>query len=138
MRQASFAGYVGKDAELTYTQSGTAVAKFSIAANRGKKDGEDVKPLWINCAVWAKRGESLAPHIKKGIFAVVAGELDIRDYTDKSGAQRYSIDLNVQSFTFGGSKNSDSSSPSSDGGAPASGTTSRETGLPITDEDIPF
>ena len=35
MRQACFAGYVGKDAELTYTQTGTAFCKFSIAANRG-------------------------------------------------------------------------------------------------------
>ena len=136
MRQASFAGYVGKDAELTYTQSGTAVAKFSIAANRGKKDGEDVKPLWINCAVWAKRGESLAPHIKKGIFAVVAGEIDIRDYTDKSGAQRYSIDLNVQSFTFGGSKNSDGSGEQQSAPRPQAAVPNGAS--PIDDTDIPF
>ena len=37
MRNASFAGYVGKDAELTYTTAGTAACKFSIAVNRGKK-----------------------------------------------------------------------------------------------------
>jgi len=136
MRQASFAGYVGKDAELTYTQSGTAVAKFSIAANRGKKDGEDLKPLWINCAVWAKRGESLAPHIKKGVFAVVAGELDIRDYTDKSGAARYSIDLNVQSFTFGGGKNVDNGDSTP---APRPQQSAQpQANSAITDEDIPF
>lgn len=132
MRQACFAGYVGKDAELTYTQTGTAVCKFSIAANRGKKDGEDLKPLWINCAIWAKRGESLAPHIKKGVFAVVAGELDIRDYTDKSGASRYSVDLNVQSFTFGSSKNSEAQQEQS------SPKTQSAASQPIDDSDIPF
>jgi single-strand DNA-binding protein len=132
MRQASFAGYVGKDAELTYTATGTAVCKFSIAVNRGKKDGEDLKPIWVGCSIWAKRGESLAPHIKKGVFAVVAGELDIRDYTDKSGASRYSIDLNVQSFTFGSSKNGDAQQEQS---APK---TQSAASRPIDDNDIPF
>jgi single-strand DNA-binding protein len=130
MRQGCFAGYVGKDAELTYTPTGTAVCKFSVAANRNKsKDGEDQKPLWVNCVIWAKRGESLAPHIKKGTFAVVGGELDIREYTDKSGANRWSLELNVQQFTFGGKNNSDSS---------ASTSTQSTAKKPLDDEDVPF
>ncbi len=133
MRNGSFAGYVGKDAELTYTPSGTAACKFSIAVNRGKKDGEDLKPLWANCVIWAKRGESLAPHIKKGTFAVVAGELDIREYTDKQGTSRWSLDLNVQSFTFGGSRG-DTGTQQATKQAPAQSSGSS----PITDEDIPF
>ncbi len=128
MRNASFAGYVGKDAELTYTTAGTAACKFSIAVNRGKKDGEDLKPLWANCVIWAKRGESLAPHIKKGTFAVVAGEMDIREYTDKQGTARWSLDCNVQSFTFGGARGDNTNAPAK----PAGGAS------PIDSEDIPF
>ncbi len=129
MRNGSFAGYVGKDAELTYTPSGTAACKFSIAVNRGKgKDGEEIKPLWVNCVIWAKRGESLAPHIKKGTFAVVAGEMDIREYTDKQGTSRWSLDLNVQSFTFGGARGDNTNAPAK----PAGGAS------PIDSEDIPF
>jgi single-stranded DNA-binding protein len=85
--------------------------------------------------VWAKRGESLAPHIKKGVFAVVAGEQDIREYTDKSGTARWSLELNVQSFTFGGARNSDAGSQQ----PAAARTQTAPTGpSPITDEDIPF
>ncbi len=133
MRNGSFAGYVGKDAELTYTPSGTAACKFSIAVNRGKKDGEDLKPLWVNCVIWAKRGESLAPHIKKGTFAVVAGEMDIREYTDKQGTSRWSLDLNVQSFTFGGARGE---STNAEPAKPAAHQASASS--PITDEDVPF
>ncbi len=130
MKNGSFAGYVGKDAELNYTPTGTAACKFSIAVNRGKskQDGEELKPLWVNCVIWAKRGESLAPHIKKGTFAVVSGEIDIREYTDKSGTARWSLDVNVQSFTFGGTRGENTSAPAK----PASGAS------PIDSEDIPF
>jgi len=132
MRQGCFAGYVGRDAELTYTPTGAAACKFSIAVNRNKgKDGEDQKPIWCNCVIWAKRGESLAPHIKKGIFAVVGGELDIREYTDKSGGARWSLELNVQSFTFGGGK-------SPNGDSSESNRTVTPAAKPINDEDIPF
>jgi len=130
MKNGSFAGYVGRDAELTYTPTGTAVCKFSVAVNRGKIKGEDQKPLWVNCVIWAKRGESLAPHIVKGTFAVVTGELDIREYTDKQGTDRWSLDLNVNQFTFGGGKTEGGAKPAA---APASGAAA-----PITDEDIPF
>ncbi len=133
MRNASFAGRVGKDAELTYTTAGTAACKFSIAVNRGKKDGEDLKPLWANCVIWAKRGESLAPHIKKGTFAVVAGEMDIREYTDKQGTSRWSLDCNVQSFTFGGAHGE---STNSEPAKPAVQQASASS--PIDDSDISF
>jgi len=133
MKSGTFAGFVGKDAELTYTQSGTAICKFSLAVNRiGRdKDGEDLKPLWVNCAMWATRGEKLAPHILKGKFVVVSGELDVREYTDKGGKDRWSLDVNVQQFSFGGGKG-DAQQEAKPQGATISASTIAE------DESIPF
>ena len=48
MNNCVFAGRAGKDAELKYTQSGKAVASFSIAIDNGKdSNGEKRAPLWI-------------------------------------------------------------------------------------------
>ena len=137
MKSATFAGYTGKAAELTYTQTGTAACKFSIAVNRigrDKETGDNLPPIWVNCVIWATRGEKLAPHITQGKFVVVSGEMDIREYVDKSGKNRWSLDLNVQQFSFGGKNESGDEAPAQTAAPKAQDRASQ----PIDSEDIPF
>lgn len=136
MNVATFAGRVGQDAELKYTQSGKAVASFSLAINQGKDgNGEERAPLWIKATIWEKRAEALAPHIKKGSFAIVSGPVSIETWANKNdGSAQGRIIVTVREFTFGGGSAQGSGNSNS---APASKPQSSGSG-PITDDDIPF
>ena len=70
-------GRLTRDAELSYTNSGTALCKFSIAVNRRKKQGDQ----WVDEAsffdiiLWGKRGESLNQYLTRGTQLAVEGSL---------------------------------------------------------------
>lgn len=100
-------GNIGNDAELSYTPAGKAVMKFSVALSSGY--GDKKITTWIRCSLWGQRGESLAPHITKGSMVAVTGELSNRPWTDKDGAQKYSLELNVNDVTLLGGKPSEGS-----------------------------
>jgi len=78
-----FSGNLGRDAETRYTQSGDAVAGFSVAVNSGY--GDNKKTLWIDCSIWGKRAESrLIDYLKKGQQVAVSGELGTREWEGKT------------------------------------------------------
>ena len=61
-------GNVGKDAEMRYTQSGQAVASFSVATNRQytQANGEAVKEtVWFRVSAWGKQAEVCNQYVKK-------------------------------------------------------------------------
>ncbi len=140
MRTVTVVGRIGKDAELTYTPQGIAVAKFSIAVDNGKdKEGEKRKATWFNCAIWRDRAEKLSPYIKKGNVAAVSGDVDARCWINKNnGEAQCSLEVNVDKFTFGGSsERSEQPAPATpparqDAAAQAIGSST------ITVEDFPF
>lgn len=114
MISASMPGRLGNDATTQSLSSGTQIVKFSIAVKVGRDNTE-----WVNCVMWGERGMKLLPHLKKGTQVWVAGEMGVNRYQSKSGEDKASLDLNVQSFEFVGSKPSDdrqqASSPVDDG-----------------------
>lgn len=94
-------GHLGRDAELAYTGSGTAVCRFSVAVTTGYGERESV--TWYNVSIFGKRGETAAEHLKKGDAVTVTGEHSAREY-DKDGAKRVSQDIRAHDWTFAGSK----------------------------------
>ncbi len=139
MKQVFVVGRVGGDAEVSYTQNGIAVAKFSIAVDNGKdKEGERKPATWFKANLWRERAEKLAPFIKKGGIVAVSGDVDCRAWTDKqSGEARCQMEINVNQFTFGGGKN-DAAGEAPQQAAPKAAVPSQST-APITDdESIPF
>jgi len=100
MHTAVFAGYIGRDAELKSTQSGDAVASFSLGVSTGTRD--QPKTLWIDCSLWGKRAESLAQHLRKGTSVTVSGDVDCRAFTsNKTGEVAAVIACRVDKLTFG-------------------------------------
>ena len=77
------------------------VLKISVAVNTGKK-GDNEITNWYSCQVWGKRATALHPHIEKGSQVVIAGRLTVREYTAKDGEKRYSLDVQVDQFSFAG------------------------------------
>ncbi len=102
-------GRLTRDPELRHTQSGTAVASFTVAVDRDFKDkatGER-KTDFIDCVAWRSTGEFVDKYFGKGRMAVVEGRLQLRDWTDKEGNKRRSAEILVSSVYFGDSKPKD-------------------------------
>ena len=90
-------GNLGKDPELSYTASGVAVAKFSIATNERWKDQEgnvQERTEWHNIVVWRKLAEICGQYLKKGGKVYLEGRLQTRSWDDKNtGAKRYTTEI---------------------------------------------
>lgn len=99
-------GRLTRDPELRRTQTGTAVASFSLAVDRDFKDkatGERSTDF-IDVVAWRQTGEFVSRYFTKGRMAVVEGRLQIRDWTDKEGNKRRSAEVVADSVYFGDSK----------------------------------
>jgi single-strand DNA-binding protein len=91
-------GNVSRDAELRFTPGGDAIASFNFALNSGYGDKQIT--TWLNCTVWGKRAETLAPMLLKGTKIGITGELTNRPYTAKDGTEKYSLDVRVSDVTL--------------------------------------
>nr|DAK55278.1 MAG TPA: Single strand binding protein [Caudoviricetes sp.] len=104
-------GRLTRDPELRHTQSGTAVASFSLAVDRDFKGQNGEKETdFIDVVAWRNTGEFVSKYFSKGRMAVVSGRLQIRDWTDKDGGKRRSAEVIAENVYFGDSKNKNSGS----------------------------
>ena len=105
-------GRLTRDPELRRTQSGTAVASFTLAVDRDYKpqDGER-ETDFIDIVAWRGTGEFVSKYFTKGRMAVVEGRLQVRDWTDKDGNKRRSTEVVADNVYFGDSKRSESGTP---------------------------
>lgn len=139
-------GRLVKDPELRRTQSGVAVASFTLAVERdytGKDQGEK-ETDFIDCVAWRQAGEFAAKYFTRGRMACVAGRLQIRLWTDKDGNKRRSAEVVADNIYFADSKNAadgGSSSPTAAAPATPAATPAPATGsfAPLDDdEELPF
>lgn len=139
-------GRLTRDPELRYTQSGTAVASFSLAVERdfGSRDGGERQTDFIDCVAWRQTGEFVSKYFSKGSMAAVSGRLQIRDWNDREGNKRRSAEVVVDNVYFCESKksrdnsagNTGASAPSGYRQAAASGSAFAE--LDDGDGELPF
>ena len=99
-------GRLTRDPELRHTQSGTAVASFSLAVDRDFKDKAtgDRTTDFIDVVAWRQTGEFVSRYFTKGRMAVVEGRLQIRDWKDKEGNNRRSAEVVADNVYFGDSR----------------------------------
>lgn len=99
-------GRLTRDPELRHTQTGTAVASFSLAVDRDFKDKQTGEKTadFIDVVAWRQTGEFVSRYFTKGRMAVVEGRLQIRDWTDKEGGKRRSAEVVADNVYFGDSK----------------------------------
>ena len=147
MNKSILMGRLVRDPELRHTQSGTAVASFSLAVDRDFKDrntGEKATDF-IDIVAWRQTAEFVSRYFTKGRMAVVEGRLQIRDWTDKEGGKRRSAEVVADNVYFGDSKRDADTSggyapppaaPSGGYGAPSGGD--QFAGLTDDDGELPF
>lgn len=98
-------GRLTRDPELRRTNSGIAVASFTVAVDRDFKSLSGEKETdFIDVVVWRNTAEFVSKYFSKGRMAVVEGRLQIRDWTDKDGNKRRSAEIVADSVYFGDSK----------------------------------
>ena len=99
-------GRLTRDPELRHTQTGTAVASFSLAVDRDfrNRDSGEKGVDFIDVVAWRNTAEFVSKYFTKGRMAVVEGRLQIRDWTDREGGKRRSAEVVADNVYFGDSK----------------------------------
>ncbi|MDP8209151.1 MAG: single-stranded DNA-binding protein [Candidatus Electryonea clarkiae] len=96
-------GNLGKDPEISYTQSGTAVCKVSLATTEKwtNREGEkQEKTEWHNLVFWRRQAEVANEYLRKGSKIFVEGRIQYRQWEGNDGNKRYATDIEVKSFQF--------------------------------------
>lgn len=94
-------GRITRDPELRRTNSGKAVASFTVAVDRdfGEKETD-----FIDCVAWGNTAEFISKYFTKGGMIVVSGRLQIRSWNDKDGNKRRTAEVVADNVYFGESK----------------------------------
>lgn len=141
VNKAILIGNLGKDPDLQYTPSGTAVAKFTLATNErwtGQDGQKNERTVWHNIVAWGKQAEVIKEYLTKGKQVYIEGRIDNRSYDDKEGNKRYVSEIVAQRVQFLGSRGDAAPEPDA---APAA-TQEAPSAPPETgasdDDDLPF
>lgn len=113
-------GHVGKDPELKFIPSGSAVCSFSLATNESYKDkeGNQVDRVeWHKLVVWGKQAEIAGKYLKQGAQIFVEGKLQTRSW-EKDGQKHYMTEVVVSNFQMLGVKGEGAPAKSSDEESP--------------------
>ena len=99
-------GRLTRDPELRHTQGGTAVASFTLAVDRDFKDKQTGEKAtdFIDVVAWRNTAEFAAKYLSKGRLTVADGRLQLRDWTDKDGNKRRSVEVVADNIYFAEAK----------------------------------
>ena len=100
-------GNLTRDPELRNTSGGTPVCSLRLACNTRRRDsgGEWVdKPNFFDVTVWGAQGENCATYLQKGRPVAVDGRLEWREWQDKEGNNRQSVEIVADNIQFLGGR----------------------------------
>ena len=132
VNKAILIGNLGRDPEIRYTKTGTAVANFTLATSEkwtDKAGQKQDRTEWHRIVAWGKTGELCAQYLAKGRSVYIEGRIQTREWEDKDGQKRKTTEINASTVTFLGSKDAGNQASSSE----SSPSPSIEEG-----DDIPF
>lgn len=129
MNKVFLVGNLTRDPELsTVGASGASVCKFGIAVNR--RVGGNQETDFYNITAWRMLGENCAKFIKKGSKVAISGDIQIRNYEDKEGNKRTSVEVTADAVEFLDRKG--------DNGSNSYDQTNNVEMKPIADDSLPF
>ena len=106
-------GRMGRDPEIKYTQSGTAVSSFTLASTYSVKrnDKWEDETEWIRCVAWRRLAEVIGEYLQKGSRVYVEGRLQTRSWEDNDGNKRYVTEVIVNDLIMLDSREKENSKP---------------------------
>lgn len=116
MNKIILIGNLGREPEMTYTNNGLAVTKFSLAVTRrAKANSAGARETdWFNIVAWDKLAETCSNYLHKGQKIYVEGRLEQRSYVDKDNIKRTAIDVVINEMEMLTPKNQQPASVGSD------------------------
>jgi single-strand DNA-binding protein len=103
-------GNCGRDPEVRYTPSGTAICNVSVATSSRRKDkasGESIEDTqWHRVTFYDRLAEIAGEYLKKGKPVYIEGRLKYGKYTDKDGIERNTVDIVAEQMQMLGGRES--------------------------------
>ena len=140
-------GRLTKDPEIRYTQSGMAVANFTVAVNRQFTNANGEREAdFISCIIWRKAAENFCNFTHKGSLVGIDGRIQTSSY-EKEGQRVYSTQVVVDSFSLlepkqqsqqRGQQSNASDVLHDNFGQPANNYNQNNNDFNIDDNDLPF
>lgn len=126
MNKVILIGNLTRDPELSTTNSGVSVCRFSIAVTRKFENSAGEKETdFFNIIAWRGLGETCGKFLKKGSKCGIVGSLQNRSYTDKDGGKHSVTEIIAEDVEFLSS-------------AQTKSTTAQPDLTPVADDDLPF
>ena len=137
-------GNVGRDPELKYGASGTAVCSISVATSRKWKDktsGQQKEETeWHRVMAFDKLAEVLGEYVRKGSRLLVEGRLKYGKYTDKDGTEKNTCDIVATEMQLLGGREGEAPAPQrrqAQAPRPAPRPAPASSGFEDMDDDLP-
>lgn len=138
MNKVILIGNLSRDPELTTTNGGVSVCRFTIAVQRRFQNAEGERDAdFINIVVWRAQAENCHKYLRKGSKCAVDGRLQTSSYEAQDGTRRYVTEVVADNVEFVGARRDDEDS--------ATVTRSEKTPSkpvaelePIDDDSLPF
>lgn len=145
INRTTLTGRLTKDVELRYTQSGTAVATFTLAVNRQFTNSEGEREAdFILCQIWRKSAENFANFTHKGSLVGIDGRIQTRSYDNNKGERVYVTEVVVENFSLlepkneNGNSNENQSNISNNQSNMTDPFKKNSQDVDIKDDDLPF
>lgn len=144
LNKAMIIGRLGRDPEVRYTQSNTAVATLSIATSERYKDKQGElreNTEWHRVVAWDRLAEICQQYLKKGDQVYIEGPIQTRQWEDKDGQTRYTTEIKAREMTMLGGRNDgggNNAPAKSDSDQQVSSSVDLNENFDDIDDDLPF
>jgi single-strand DNA-binding protein len=108
MNNVSLVGRFTRDPEVRYTDSGSSIARFTVAVDRRFKQEGGQTADFISCIAFGKTAEFIEKYFRQGMRIGLEGRIQTGSYTNKDGVKVYTTDVVAENVEFVESKSSES------------------------------
>ena len=144
VNKVTLIGNLGRDPEIRYMPSGSAICNVTIATSRKWKDKSSgdmqEETEWHKVSLFDRLAEVAGEYCKKGKPVYIEGRLKTRKYTDKDGVEKYSTEIVATEMQLLGDRESGERAPRPAPARPAAAprAPAPSTGFDGADDDIPW
>lgn len=104
INRVCISGNLTRDPETRSTPGGMPVLQFGIAVNDRKKNAQtgewEDRPNFIDCVMFGRRAEAIAPHLSKGAKVAIEGRLRYSSWQGQDGSKRSKVEVVVDEIEF--------------------------------------
>lgn len=111
MNSVNLTGRLTRNPDVRYTDSGTSIARFTLACDRRFKSDGGPSADFPGCIAFGKTAEFIEKYFTKGMKMELSGRIQTGSYTNQDGAKVYTTDVIAESVGFAESKSASGGQP---------------------------